>query len=234
MKLLEVGCGNGFSTNRFRALVKHVDAFDYSEEMISRAKETFGQTNNRFIHDNVLAPQRLSGPYDAVVCVRVLINLRNVEEQCLAIRNLVPLLSTGGQFILVEGFSDGFASLSKLREKVGLDPLEPARINFYSSVSALLPELEQEMDLVKEFHLGAYDYLTRVVYPLMIRPAEARHNTEFSERAAALARAENPECFKQFSRVRGFVFSRRAEGRRDVVERMHLSGIRGCGRERVS
>jgi predicted TPR repeat methyltransferase len=52
MTVLEVGCGNGFSTNRFRGLVKHIDAFDYSENMIERARAKFGETNNRFIQDN--------------------------------------------------------------------------------------------------------------------------------------------------------------------------------------
>jgi len=50
MKVLEVGCGNGFSTGRFRPLVKHIDAFDYAENMIARAREKLGETNNRFIH----------------------------------------------------------------------------------------------------------------------------------------------------------------------------------------
>lgn len=208
MRVLEVGCGNGFSTNRFRDLVNHIDAFDYSEEMIRRAREAFGETNNRFVHDNVLAPRHLTGPYDAILCVRVLINLRDLEEQRRALRNLVPLLAQAGRLILVEGFTDGFASLNGLRAKVSLPPLEPAAINFYSSSEALLRDLERELFLVDEFHLGAYDYLTRVVYPLMIRPEAPRHNTEFSERSAALARAHNPDCLREFSRVRGFVFAK--------------------------
>jgi SAM-dependent methyltransferase len=209
MRVLEVGCGNGFSTNRFRDLVNHIDAFDYSEEMIWRAREAFGETNNRFIHDNVLSPRHLAGPYDAILCVRVLINLRNLEEQQRALRNLVPLLAHAGRLILVEGFTDGFASLNALRAKVSLPPLEPAAINFYSTLTTLLPELERELSLVDEFHLGAYDYLTRVVYPLMIRPQAPAHNTEFSERSSALARAHNPDCLREFSRVRGFVFAKR-------------------------
>lgn len=209
MRVLEVGCGNGFSTNRFRSMVNNIDAFDYSDEMIRRARETFGETNNRFIHDNVLSPQHLAGPYDTILCVRVLINLRNLEEQRQALRNLVSLLAQAGQLILVEGFTDGFASLNELRAKVSLPPLEPAPINFYSSLNALLPDLERELYLVDEFHLGAYDYLTRVVYPLMIRPTAATHNTEFSERSSALARAHNPDCLREFSRVRGFVFAKR-------------------------
>src|SRR6185437_4117320 len=63
MRVLEVGCGNGYSTDRFRPLVRHVDAFDYSAEMIERAKSSFGEKNNQFIHDDLLAPEQLHGPY---------------------------------------------------------------------------------------------------------------------------------------------------------------------------
>jgi len=208
MRILEVGCGNGFSTNRFRDLVKHIDAFDYSEEMIRRATTTYGERNNRFIHDDVLAPRHLSNAYDAIVCIRVLINLRNLDEQRLAIQNVTQRLRNGGRFILVEGFSDGFLSLNEVRSRVGLPALEPAKINFYSTVRDAVGHLEQHLVLEKEFHLGAYDYLTRVVYPLMVGAQNAKHNTVFSEKCAALARASNPDCFKGLSRVRGFIFRR--------------------------
>src|SRR5258708_3026506 len=62
MGVVEVGCGNGFSTQRFRELVAQVDAFDYAENMVARARHTVGETNNRFIHDDVLNPQSLQGP----------------------------------------------------------------------------------------------------------------------------------------------------------------------------
>jgi SAM-dependent methyltransferase len=205
MRVLEVGCGNGFSTQRFREIVTHVDAFDYAENMITRARETVGETNNRFIHDDVLNPQSLEGTYDAVICIRVLINLADLQQQRLAIKNLLGLVRPGGLLILAEGFRDGFDGLAKLRSEVGLSPLEPAKINFYSSISDLLPGLEEAGDLVDTFHLGAYDYLTRVVYPMVAGEKNVRHNTNFSERAWELARAFNPDTFEQFSRMRGFV-----------------------------
>jgi SAM-dependent methyltransferase len=210
MTVLEVGCGNGFSTQRFRALTRHVDAFDYSAEMITRARARFGETNNRFIHDNVLNPQHLKGPYDTVICIRVLINLQNLEQQQLALRNLVPLVKPHGLLIVAEGFTEGFAALTRLRAQVGLPPVEPARINFYSSVEALLPEVEPHFDLEQTFHLGAYDYLTRVLYPLVVGSDNVVHNSVFSERCAQLARAYNPDDFGQFSRMRGFVLRKRA------------------------
>jgi SAM-dependent methyltransferase len=205
MRILEVGCGNGFSTARFRALTRHVDAFDYAENMIERAAETFGEENNRFIHDNVLDPSRLAPPYDGVVCIRVLINLANLEQQRRAVRNMADQLQAGGTLILAEGFRDGFAALSALRAQVGLPAVTPASINFYSSVDELMPDIDALFTVEDTFHLGSYDYLTRVVYPLQVGAENARHNSVFSERSARLATAWNPDCYAHLSRMRGFV-----------------------------
>jgi SAM-dependent methyltransferase len=212
MNVLEVGCGNGFSTNRFRDLVKHVDAFDYAENMIERARATFGETNNRFIHDNVLVPKNLGSAYDAVICVRVLINLQNLEEQRQAARNLARLVKPNGILILVEGFVEGFKVLTELRRRLDLPPVEPAKINFYSSLDDLLPELRKDLEIEDSFHLGAYDYLTRVFYPLIVGAENARHNSVFSEKCQEIAREFNPNCFAELSRVRGLVMRKRADG----------------------
>lgn len=208
-RILEVGCGNGFSTERFRAIVDHVDAFDYAENMIERAREAFGETNNRFIHDNVLDPRHLGSDYDAVVCVRVLINLADLEQQQVAIRNMAALTKRGGRLILAEGFTEGFDGLNDLRGQVGLPPVTPASINFYSSLDDVRPVLDESFELEETFHLGAYDYLTRVMYPLVVGAENAKHNTNFSERCSELARAFNPDCFESLSRMRGLVLRRR-------------------------
>jgi ubiquinone/menaquinone biosynthesis C-methylase UbiE len=210
MTVLEVGCGNGFSTQRFRVLTKHIDAFDYAEDMIKRAKASFGETNNRFIHDNVLSPQHLVGSYDTVICIRVLINLQNLEQQCQVIRNLVPFVKPQGLFIVAEGFTEGFDALTQLRSQIDLPPIEPAKINFYSPLDAVLPEIEKHFAVEDTFHLGMYDYLTRVVYPLMVGTENITRNSVFHERCAQLARAYNPDCFAPFSRMRGFICRKRA------------------------
>ena len=49
----------------------------------------------------------------------------------------------------------------------------------------------------------ACDYLPAVMYPLLVGPENATHNTNFSERCSELARAFNPDCFEPLSRMRG-------------------------------
>jgi len=55
-QVLEVGCGNGYVTRQLRERVRHVDAFDYAENMVARGRANYGETNNRFFHGSVLDP----------------------------------------------------------------------------------------------------------------------------------------------------------------------------------
>jgi SAM-dependent methyltransferase len=208
--VLEVGCGNGYSTERFRYRVASIDAIDIAEAMIERARERVGERNNHFFVDDILAPKAVAGGYDAILCIRVLINLPGFSEQVRALESMSGLLRPGGTLILAEGFTEGFDALAELRREVGLEPLEPAPINYYSSLADLMPEIERHFEVAGSFHLGAYDYLTRVMYPL-IAGDEVRHNTVFSEQAAKLARAFNPDAFEHLSRMRGLVL-RKAPG----------------------
>lgn len=205
-RVLEAGCGNGYSTDVFRRQVGFVDAFDKSEEMINRAKQTYGETNNRFFTDDVLE-LGVTDMYDAVICVRVLINLRNLDQQLQAVNNLTARVKPGGLFILVEGFTDGFHYLNKLRNQVGLDALKPAGINYYSSIKDIRLTVDTDLLLHDQFHLGMYDYLTRVFYP-MTAGDDVRHNTEISRQSMRLAMEFNPSNFYNYSRVHGFVFRR--------------------------
>lgn len=111
--------------------------------------------------------------------------------------------------ILVEGFTEGFEALSGLRGAVALPPIEPAKINFYSSLSEFMPFLESYFIIEDKFHLGSYDYLTRVVYPLIVGAENAKHNSVFSEKCSQLARAYNADCFEGFSRIKGLVLRKR-------------------------
>ena len=209
MQVLEVGCGNGFSTNRFRTTVKHVDAFDKSEEMIERALQSVGEKNNRFFVDDLLYPRLIDATYDCVICVRVLINLPDTQAQLLAIQNLAKFVRRGGVLLLAEGFTEGFESLSELRRKVGLPPLQPAAINHYASWQALRPALEENFEITEHWHLGTYDYLTRVLYPLVVGADNAKHNTNFAERCQELAREFNPDAMAHLSRLHGYVLTKR-------------------------
>lgn len=206
-RVLEVGAGNGHLTNILRQQAGFVDAFDYAENMVEEAKRLHGEANNRFFHDSVLDPTSAQPPYEAVVCVRVLINLRNLEEQQRAFDNMAALLKPGGRLILVEGFLDGFNRLNEVRQAAGIDPLQPAAINFYSPLSSWTDRLQQ-FKLLAEFNSGTFDFLTRVVYPVLAGAQNATGPSDFHQRIHQLAQTFDPEPLKSLARLRGFVLSR--------------------------
>ncbi|HLO76068.1 MAG TPA: class I SAM-dependent methyltransferase [Magnetospirillum sp.] len=207
-RVLEVGCGNGYVTDRLRRLVRHVDAFDYAENMVERARRLYGESNNRFFHDNVLAPRQWAGPYDAILCVRVLINLRDLGEQRQAIRNLAAALRPGGRLILAEGFRDGFDALDGLRAQAGLPPLQPAPINFYSRKAELMETILPLFTVAGSFHTGLFDVLTRVALPAAIGAGNAQ-TSDFHHRIQGLATALNGPQFAPFGRVQGLALIRK-------------------------
>ena len=208
-RLVEIGCGNGYVTRELRTRVAHVDAFDFSENMIARARETCGETNNRFFHDDLLAPQHLRGPYDIALCVRVLMNLRNLDEQKTGIVNIANMLRTSGRLILVEGFLDGFEENSRLRQAIGLTKVIPAKHNFYSHFADLLPVLEEHFLVEHKWHIGLYDFLTRVVCPSLVGAQNATEAGDFHKRIEPIVHAFDAPDLAHLARVQCFLFTRK-------------------------
>ena len=208
--VLEVGCGNGYVTQQVRSRVKHVDAFDFAENMVERARATYGETNNRFFHGSVLDRATCEAQaYDAAVCVRVLINLRGLDEQAAGLDNIAHWLKPGGRLILIEGFRDGFDELNRLRADCGMPALVPAAINYYSYVTQLRPTMDRWFDSVGEFHTGMFDFLTRVIYPRLVGPEQVDGAREFHRNIEPVARCFNPAGMQHLARARGFALVRR-------------------------
>ena len=208
--LLEVGCGNGFLTNILREHVTFVDAFDYAENMVAQARALYGERNNRFFHDNVLNPSHWSQGYDTIVCVRVLINLRNLEEQAQAVRNMYGALKPHGRLLLFEGYINGFEALNELRLSCGIEKLIPAKINCYSPVEELCRVFEDMFTVQEVFHTGCFDFLTRLVYPALAGSEKALGPGEFHNKIHIIAKKYNPVQFAPLARVRGFLLTKRA------------------------
>lgn len=208
-RMVEVGCGNGYVSQQLRARVAHVDSFDYAERMVEQARATYGEKNNRFFQDSVLAPNDAKPPYDVALCVRVLINLRNLEEQRLAIRNMANFLRPGGRLVLIEGYRDGFDAINAFRKAIGLDPAEPAKINFYSYLGELLPSINEHFIIEQTWHSGVFDFLTRIVYPQLVGAENAKEPGEFHAKIEAVVRANDAPDLARFARLHGFALAKR-------------------------
>jgi len=204
LDVLEVGCGNGFLSHWLADQVNHLDAFDYAPNMIKQAQELHNKTNISYFENNIVSPLNLNKKYDLVVCVRVLINLQNFDDQKTAINNLRSFLKKDGKLILIEGFSEGFSKLNKLRGDIHLPNFSPASINYYSSVHDFEKCLENIFEIKDVFHAGMYDFLTRIVNPLLNGVDQTSQPTAFHDKILPLCEKMNPDFLMDFSRLRGW------------------------------
>lgn len=205
-KVLEAGCGNGYFTSFLRESASHIDSFDYAENMINQAKLIYGEKNNRFFHDNLLDPKNITGLYDLVVCIRVLINLKNFSEQKVAFTNLLSWVKPGGKLVLIEGFQEGFENLNTLRLATNIATLSPASINYYSTKKELLAQVPKSVSIVDHFHTGTFDFLTRIIYPALVGADKASGPSEFHEKIKEIPRKFNPDAMEPFARLHGWAF----------------------------
>ena len=209
MRMIEVGCGNGFVTAQLRNRVAQVDSFDFAENMIDRARKTHGETNNRFFSDSVLAPKNVGTEYDAALCIRVLINLRDTEEQKVAVRSMAKMLRKGGRLILIEGYRDGFDAINEARKAIGLAPANPAAINHYCYLAELMPTILECFEIEQTWHSGMFDFLTRIVYPQLVGADKAMEPGAFHKTIEPIVRANALPDLAHYSRLRGFALLRK-------------------------
>jgi SAM-dependent methyltransferase len=135
MKVLDMGCGNGYSTIKFwqhRRL--DIIGMDFSPEMVRYAKENLKGCDRRdpqrgtveFIEGDVLLLPFAAARFDAVISERCLQNLTSWEEQRQAILNAASVLRPRGLFLMAECSFTGLDRLTRFLNLVGKK--EPAGV----------------------------------------------------------------------------------------------------------
>jgi SAM-dependent methyltransferase len=201
-RLLDVGCGAGYSTRLFASHVREAVGVDYSESMIERARRaSTGDERLRFeVADCLTLGPGQVGEFDVALSVRCLINLPGGwPEQQQAIRNIAGVLKPGGRFILLEGLEDGRNNLDRLRVESGLDAMPKVWHNIDFSEAALLPFLEPMFTIEDRRHFGVYDFVARVVHPKLVAPEPPAYEARINQVAAELAL--HRQDFPDLSRV---------------------------------
>lgn len=164
--VLDVGCGNGYSTKKFAARfpLSHFTGIDYSEQMIKDANENVSQ-NVLFLTKDVLNLNDLPYKYDTIISERCLINITNYEKQEQAIIQMRQRLATTGKMIIVENTMDGLNRLNRIRGKFGLHDIQVRWHNMYFLHELLLSFLQEHFEWVKSCNIGTpYYMLSRVLY----------------------------------------------------------------------
>jgi len=206
-RVIDIGCGNGYTTRLIAPFVSEAVGIDYSVEMINRAMATAVASQEDLRKPPVtfricdvldLTPSTF-GLFDLAISERCLINLASWDEQKRAIANIASILKPRGSFIFVEGSRQGRARLNELRESVGLQAMPPVWHNIDFDESLLLEYLGQSFDLEQRLHFGVYDFISRLVHPLIVAPELPKYDSRINEVAARLSL--HSQEFTDISRV---------------------------------
>lgn len=122
-RILDVGCGNGYSTFEFAKSYprKWFLGIDYSAKMIEQAN-TARVHNFPYVDFKVMDVRNLDGLglYETIISERCLINLTSWDEQADAMLQMANKLGEGCRLIVVENFLDGLKNLNDLRKMFDL------------------------------------------------------------------------------------------------------------------
>ena len=169
MRILDFGCGSGVTALE---LARRYDVdmlgIDYAEEMVKTAHELAAgvQTKRpvRFEVGDVDSLHKLTGRFDMVYTERMLVNLKNWEEQSAAIAALTGTLAPGGILVMCENSMDGLDAINELRREVGLETIIPPWHNVYMRDSLIeglsIPGATLE---ATNYYSSTYYFLSRVV-----------------------------------------------------------------------
>ncbi len=196
-RLLDVGCGAGYTTRLVGEHVREAVGVDYSEAMIERARvAAAGSPTLRFETGNVLSLDREQlGAFDVVLSSRCLINLASWDDQQQAIRNIAGLLPPGGRFLFLEGLEDGRTQLNAMRQASGLTEMPKVWHNIDFVEAQLLEAVQPLFRVAARRHFGVYDFVARIVHPLLVAPDGPQYDARINQVGAQLAldRQEFPE-----------------------------------------
>jgi ubiquinone/menaquinone biosynthesis C-methylase UbiE len=199
--VLDVGCGNGYSTLRFAKVLPFAKfiGVDYSELMIEHARAAQAQsglTNVEFHVGNVLSLADLpvlqggeGAKFDCIVSERCLINLSSWDEQQHALLQMKAVLSLTGTIILTENTQEGMTRLNELRASIALPPIAVRWHNFYLPQTKLEKFLQQHFLVEAVKNIGnLYYIISRVVYAKLaaLEGKEPSYDHPINEIAARL------------------------------------------------
>jgi 2-polyprenyl-3-methyl-5-hydroxy-6-metoxy-1,4-benzoquinol methylase len=101
-RVLDIACGNGLAARRLAEMGAEVVAFDFSPEMIARARarpcEAAGHIDYRVLDatDEIALLALGAGKFDAALCNMALFDMANIDP---LLRALSRLLRPGGRFV---------------------------------------------------------------------------------------------------------------------------------------
>jgi SAM-dependent methyltransferase len=165
LKLADFGCGDGLDTEKFSKLVNHTIGYDYSSEMLLRAKK-FENETLKFSQLDLLTDE-ISQMCDIAISKRCIINLGSWENQSKSLRKIGDSIKPGGLYIMLECFVEGLDEINIHRSKARLPKLEMPFHNTYLNYEGTIDFLKKDFEVIREIDFSTYYFLTRCLLPTL-------------------------------------------------------------------
>jgi len=189
-KVLEVGCGNGYTISKLsKKLECNFVGIDSNQQMIQLASKR-RLKKIIFSKQSILEPKFRSGMFDIVFTQRCLINLISWKSQKTALNQIHRLLKKDGFLVLLEAFDDGLKELNQARHIIGLEKISPAWHNLYINKTKLHDFIQKKFvngdpkskKLTYDNFLSSYYFGSRILYPgLLEKKSQIKYNNKFVE-----------------------------------------------------
>jgi len=203
-RVLDVGCGNGHTTRQVAPHVREIVGMDFADEMINRARSVDLAPDCKaavqfVVHSVLDLDVGFMGSFDVVLSERCLINLTDWKSQKRAIENIASVVKSGGAFIFVEGSRQGRDRLNASRSAAGLEEMPNVWHNIDFDEDRTLEHLGKFFTLEHRSHCGLYDFISRIVHPLLVAPQQPQYDSKINKIGAELCRLSDE--FANLSRV---------------------------------
>ena len=197
-RVLDVGCGNGFTLLSLGETLEgfQLEGVDYVEKLVQGAIQLRQDRADRlksspeFHCADALEHLRTreAGSVDYVITARFLQNMPSADVQRDLIAHIYRILAPGGRFLMCEGSQDGFEALNDVREAVGLDRIPATSADNVSAIrfeDAAIEAYATGLGFTLHSKLGFSPFflMARVLHPLLVQPQRPRFDARINELA---------------------------------------------------
>jgi SAM-dependent methyltransferase len=196
-KLLDLGCGNGYTLLVLGENLPGWDllGIDFSPNLIAGAKQLLAERRGklqsvpRFLETDAIAhlADTPDASVDYVLTERFIQNMPTEAVQVEVLRHIRRILRPGGVLLMCEGSDDGFEALNDIREKMGLTRIPSTSRENVSAIrfddGAIERVATQELGYVLRSKAGfsTFFLIARVLHPLLSAPEPPRFDAPIND-----------------------------------------------------
>lgn len=222
LRVLDVGCGNGYTLRTLAEQIRNIGLEDRVEllgieknpdllQLARKMNENWPVvvSGGDMLRAGTLAIDQ--GSIDICISQRVIINLMDPADQRAALGNLANLVQSGGYLLFIECFQDALDNLNAARKEFGLEPNTPAVHNLYLSPAFFdMPGLEEAAPAgwnIPANIFSTHYYVQRVLQSTLRENVIDRNSNFVRFFSAAL-----PEAVGDYSPIRVHCFRKSVTG----------------------